>query len=44
MNHDAVSKVILDSAFRIHSRLRAGLFEYVYELILALRTWETASP
>ena len=32
---DALAKVILDSAFRIHSRLRAGLFKYIYELILA---------
>jgi len=35
MTYDAPAKVILASAFRIRSRLRPGLFEYVYELILA---------
>jgi GxxExxY protein len=35
MTHDALSKVILDSAFRIHSALGPGLFEHVYEVILA---------
>jgi GxxExxY protein len=35
MTRDALSKVILDSAFRIHSVLGPGLFEHVYEVILA---------
>ena len=35
MTHDALSKVILDSAFRIHSVLGPGLFENVYEVIMA---------
>ena len=35
MTHDVLSKVILDSAFRIHSALGPGLFEHVYEVILA---------
>ena len=33
--YNASSKVILDSAFRIHSALGPGLFEHVYEVILA---------
>jgi GxxExxY protein len=35
MKPDALSKVILDVAFRIHSVLGPGLFEHVYETILA---------
>ena len=35
MSQNALSKVILDSAFRIHSALGPGLFEHVYEVILA---------
>ena len=35
MTHDALSKVILDSALRIHSVLGPGLFENVYEVIMA---------
>jgi len=35
MSQDALSKVILDSAFRVHSALGPGLFEHVYEVILA---------
>jgi GxxExxY protein len=35
MTRDALSKVILDSAFRIRSALGPGLFEHVYEVILA---------
>src|ERR1700751_2323200 len=40
MTENALSKVILDSAFRVHSALGPGLFENVYEVILAheLRT------
>jgi GxxExxY protein len=40
MTENALSKVILDSAFRVHSTLGPGLFENVYEVILAheLRT------
>jgi GxxExxY protein len=34
MTHDTLSKVILDSAFRIHSALGPGLFEHVYEVVL----------
>jgi PD-(D/E)XK nuclease superfamily protein len=32
---DALSKVILDSAFRVHSALGPGLLEHVCEVILA---------
>ena len=35
MNLNSLSKVILDSAFRVHSALGPGLFEHVYEVILA---------
>jgi GxxExxY protein len=35
MSQNALSKVILDSAFRVHSALGPGLFEHVYEVILA---------
>ena len=35
MTHDALSKLILDSAFRIHSALGPGLFDNVYEVIMA---------
>jgi GxxExxY protein len=35
MTQNALSKVILDSAFRVHSALGPGLFEHVYEVILA---------
>jgi GxxExxY protein len=40
MTQNALSKVILDCAFRVHSALGPGLFENVYEVILAheLRT------
>jgi len=30
-----LSKVILDSAFRVHSAVGPGLYEHVYEVILA---------
>ena len=35
MTHDDLSRMILDSAFRIHSGLGPGLLEHVYEVILA---------
>ena len=35
MSKNALSKVILDSAFRVHSALGPGLFEHVYEVIVA---------
>ena len=35
MSLNCLSKVILDSAFRVHSALGPGLFEHVYEVILA---------
>ena len=35
MRENALSKLILDSAFRIHSALGPGLLEHVYEVILA---------
>ena len=35
MSQNALSKVILDSAFRVHSALGPGLFEHVYEVVLA---------
>src|SRR5271157_229563 len=34
MSLNCLSKVILDSAFRVHSALGPGLFEHVYEVIL----------
>jgi GxxExxY protein len=35
LRQNAVSKVILDSAFRIHSALGPGLLEHVYEVGLS---------
>jgi GxxExxY protein len=35
MSLNSLSKVILDSAFRIHSAVGPGLYEHVYEVILA---------
>ena len=35
MDLDFLSKVILDSAFRVHSTVGPGLYEHVYEVILA---------
>jgi GxxExxY protein len=35
MSENALSRLILDSAFRVHSALRPGLFEHVYEVTLA---------
>ena len=37
MRENALSKLILDSAFRIHSALGPGLLEHVYEVILAYK-------
>jgi len=41
MSQDALSKAILDSAFRVHSALGPGLFEHVYEVILAYELCRT---
>ncbi|MBV8414932.1 MAG: GxxExxY protein [Verrucomicrobia bacterium] len=35
MDLNFLSKVILDSAFRVHSAVGPGLYEHVYEVILA---------
>ena len=35
MDQNALSKIILDSAFCVHSSLGPGLLEYVYEVVLA---------
>jgi len=35
MNENELSKIILDAAFKIHTRLGPGLLETVYEVILA---------
>jgi GxxExxY protein len=35
MNENELSKIILDAAFKIHTRLGAGLLETVYEVVLA---------
>jgi len=35
MSQNTLSTLILDSAFRVHSALGPGLFEHVYEVILA---------
>jgi GxxExxY protein len=35
MNENELSKIILDAAFKVHTRLRPGLLETVYEVILA---------
>ena len=35
MDLNFLSKVILDSAFRVHSKVGPGLYEHVYEVILA---------
>jgi len=35
MSQNTLSRLILDSAFRVHSALGPGLFEHVYEVILA---------
>jgi GxxExxY protein len=35
MTEDEIAKQILDSAFRVHTKLGPGLFESVYEVIMA---------
>lgn len=35
MDENALSKMILDAAFKIHTRLGPGLLETVYEVVLA---------
>ena len=35
MNDEEVGKIILDSAFKVHSKLGAGLLESAYEVCLA---------
>ena len=35
MNENELSKIILDASFKIHTRLGPGLYETVYEVILA---------
>jgi len=35
MSQNDLPKVILDAAFRVHSALGPGLFEHVYEVIMA---------
>jgi len=35
MNENELSKVVLDVAFKIHKELGPGLFESVYETIMA---------
>ena len=35
MNQNTLSKIVLDSAFRVHSGLWPGLLEHVYEVVLA---------
>ena len=35
MNENELSKIILDAAFKIHTRLGPGLLETVYEVVLA---------
>jgi GxxExxY protein len=35
MDENALSKIILDAAFKIHTRLGPGLLETVYEVVLA---------
>jgi len=35
MNQNALSKIILDSAFRVHPGLGPRLLEHVYEVVLA---------
>ncbi len=35
MNENELSKIILDAAFKIHTRLGPGLLETVYQVILA---------
>jgi len=35
MNQNTLSKIVLDSAFRVHSGLGPGLLEHVYEVVLA---------
>jgi len=39
-NQNALSKIILDSAFRVHSGLGPGLLEHVYEVVLAHELWK----
>jgi hypothetical protein len=36
MNENELSKIALDVAFKIHKELGPGLFESVYEVIMAL--------
>jgi GxxExxY protein len=35
MNENEISKIVLDVAFKIHKKLGPGLFESVYEAIMA---------
>ncbi len=35
LNENQLSKIILDAAFKVHTRTGPGLFELVYEIILA---------
>ena len=35
MNEDGISKLVLDAAFKVHTKLGSGLLESVYEVILA---------
>src|SRR5262249_9780407 len=35
MTHNEIARIVVDAAFRIHSRLGPGLYESVYETLLA---------
>jgi GxxExxY protein len=35
MNENEISKVVLDASFHVHTKLGPGLFETVYEVVLA---------
>ena len=44
MDENEISKHIVDSAFRLHMRLGPGLFEHVYEEILAYELVKRGLP
>lgn len=35
MNENELAKIVLDAAFRVHTKLGPGLLESVYESVLA---------
>ena len=44
MNENEIAKIILDSAFKVHTRLGPGLLESVYEAVMAYELAKCGLP